>query len=116
MAAKEVKTRIRNKYDLEVNWMRAENFIPLAGELIIYGKEIDPNTGDVLRDAENNPLLPADRSEPYDYDRFKFGDGKTNLNNLDFSSISPESVISCGMSDPDSTITSKFYFKYGDNI
>ena len=119
MALKEVKTSIRNKYDLEVNWMRAEKFVPMAGELVIYGKEIDPETGEVLLDADSNPLLPSGRLEPFTYDRFKIGDGKTKLNNLNFVKISSndtflDSVISCGTIDPDTATGSKFYFKYSE--
>ena len=55
MAKSHVMTgRISHKHDIEANWNKAVNFIPLDGELIIY----DPD-------------------ENYDYTRIKFGDGKT---------------------------------------
>lgn len=119
MAAKFAKTRFQNKYDLEVNWLQAENFIPLAGELIVYGKEVDPATGDVLQNAEGTPLLPSNRSEPYTYDRFKLGDGKTTINNLSFIDKSIKdtlqaNLISCGTTDPDTATAGKFYFKYSE--
>jgi putative ABC transport system permease protein len=38
---KTVYTRIQNKHDLEVNWKKAVGFIPLAGEVVIYDKEVD---------------------------------------------------------------------------
>lgn len=62
MAEKNFKTRVLQKHDLEVNWNKATNFIPLSGELIIY----DPDT-------------------TYPYPRFKVGDGKTTVINLPFS-------------------------------
>ena len=33
-------TRITLKHDIEANWVKATNFIPLKGEIIIY----DPDT------------------------------------------------------------------------
>lgn len=58
---KEWYGRIQHKYDIEENWKKAVNFIPLEGELIIYGKDIN-----------------------YSYDRFKVGDGVTKVNDLPF--------------------------------
>lgn len=45
-------SRIIQKHDTEANWNKAVDFIPFAGELIVY----DPD--------DNHP-----------YPRFKFGDG-----------------------------------------
>lgn len=56
-----IKGRFQNKHDTEANWIKATNFVPLQGELIIY---------DV--DATHN------------YVRFKIGDGTTNVNTLPF--------------------------------
>ncbi len=53
--------RIIHKHDTEENWLKAENFIPKQGELIIY-------------DIDNNNQSP----------RFKIGDGETNVNLLPF--------------------------------
>lgn len=61
MAEKKIKTRIQQKHDIEANWELATNFIPMAGELIIY--DVDAN---------------------YSYERFKIGDGLTNVNSLPF--------------------------------
>lgn len=72
---KKISTRIIQKHDLEVNWLNAADFIPMQGELIIYDSEIDAD-GSVLGH-------PADR-DPYDYARFKIGDGVTNVNELPF--------------------------------
>ena len=58
---KQINSRIINKHDTEVNWDKAENFIPLLGEIIIY--DIDEN---------------------YDYERFKIGDGQTLVSELPF--------------------------------
>ena len=34
--AKTIQTRVQNKHDIEANWLLATNFVPLAGEIIIY--------------------------------------------------------------------------------
>ena len=59
--AKEWYGRIQHKYDTEENWKKAVNFIPLEGELIIYGKDA------IIK-----------------YDRFKVGDGTSYVNDLPF--------------------------------
>ena len=84
--SKTIKTRIQNKHDIEVNWNSAGNagFIPLRGELIIYDAEIS-ESGLVTS-------LPADRSKPYQYARFKIGDGITKVNDLPFSIIGQDDL------------------------
>lgn len=57
-----IKARIKNKHDTEANWTLAENFTPLAGEVIVY--DVDAN---------------------HAYPRFKVGDGKTLVSALPFS-------------------------------
>ena len=58
---KTIKARIQHKHDIEANWLKATNFIPLDSEIIVY----DPD-------------------ENYDYPRIKIGDGETNVNILPF--------------------------------
>ena len=58
---KPVSTRIQQKHDIEANWLKAINFIPKDGEIIIY-------------DVDDNHELP----------RLKIGDGITNVNSLPF--------------------------------
>jgi hypothetical protein len=70
--SKEVNTRISQKHDIEVNWLKAKNFVPMAGELIIYDKE------------KNSDPIPSGRGARYDYARYKIGDGVTTVNNLPF--------------------------------
>ena len=53
---KTINSRVQHKIDTSENWAKAENFIPLQGELIIYS----------------------------DVNRIKVGDGVTNVNNLSF--------------------------------
>lgn len=60
-----LRTRLVNKHDIEANWLKATNFTPLQGELIVY--DVDEN---------------------YNYERIKMGDGITNVNELPF--ISPQ--------------------------
>lgn len=94
MSEKLVKTRIVNKHDLEVNWLKATSFIPKQGELIIYDIEVDAN-GNVLTVSDGNggqkPVVPITDSEgtvirttPYTYERCKIGDGKTAVTDLPF--------------------------------
>lgn len=61
MAEKMLQGRIVNKHDMEENWLKATNFIPKCGEVIIY-----------------------DVDGQYNYQRMKIGDGITNVNDLPF--------------------------------
>ena len=61
MAEKTINSRIIHKHDVEANWLKAVNFIPQQGELIVY--DIDEN---------------------YSYERFKIGDGTTLVSVLPF--------------------------------
>ena len=67
MFEKNISSRIIHKHDIEANWNKATNFIPKAGEIIVY-----------------------DRDETYDYGRFKVGDGVTTVAALPFGSIQPD--------------------------
>lgn len=69
MAEKTLKTRIKHKIGTTANWEAATNFIPLAGELIIYQES-------------------AEGSKP----KFKVGDGTTLVNSLPFSSAEPQEI------------------------
>ena len=60
MSTKTINTRVINKHDVEANWNKAVNFIPKAGEMIIYD---------------------ADGTNPV---RIKIGDGITVVNSLPF--------------------------------
>ena len=61
MAEKNLIGRIIHKHDIEENWLKATNFIPKQGEIIVY-----------------------DIDSTYNYERFKIGDGTTNINTLPF--------------------------------
>lgn len=123
-SVKSIQTRIQNKHDFEINWLAATNFVPLAGELIIYDKEVD-NAGNILTTKKNGQDVsviptPADypghgRSFAYTYDRFKFGDGKTPITALPFAGEVIDNVISTGTTDPSENTASQFYFKYATN-
>ena len=67
MAEKTILGRIIQKHDIEANWNLATGFIPKQGEIIVY--DIDEN---------------------YTYERFKIGDGVTNVNDLPFASATPD--------------------------
>jgi hypothetical protein len=61
MAEKNIRARIVHKHDIAANWNKATSFIPKQGEIIVY-------------DIDND----------YNYERFKIGDGITNVNSLPF--------------------------------
>ena len=61
MPEKNIQSRIQHKHDTEANWNQTTNFIPKAGEIIIY-----------------------DKDENYTYERIKIGDGEKNVNALSF--------------------------------
>ena len=63
MATKSINGVIIPRHDIEANWKNATDFVPRLGELIVY--EADTT----------NPKV-----------RFKFGDGRSNVNSLPFAS------------------------------
>lgn len=73
MAKNQFNTRIQLKHDIEANWLKAVNFSPKEGEIIIY-------------DAENasTDLQGTGRAVHIAYPRIKIGDGVTNVNSLPF--------------------------------
>lgn len=70
MAEKNIKTRIIHKHDTEENWNKAINFIPRQGEIIVY-----------------------DVDATHTYERFKIGDGVTNVNSLPFTAPEVLTVV-----------------------
>ena len=65
MENKVIKTRMQQKHDISENWAKAENFSPLVGEIIVYD----------------------------DLNKFKIGDGKTNVNNLPFANGGIDNIL-----------------------
>lgn len=61
MAEKRIIGRVVQKHDIEANWLKATNFTPMQGEVIVY--DIDEN---------------------YSCERIKIGDGVQNVNTLPF--------------------------------
>ena len=53
MAEQIIKTRIINKHDIPSNWIKAVNFVPKQGEIIIYDKEDNPD----MYSGYSNPFL-----------------------------------------------------------
>lgn len=75
-STKEFFTRIQHKHDIEANWLKATNFIPLVGEIIIY----DSDTVDrEIVINEETVVIPA-----CNYQRIKIGDGETVVSSLSF--------------------------------
>lgn len=87
---KQINTRIQHKHDTESNWIKALNFIPKAGEIIVY-------------DPDDN----------YDYARIKIGDGLTLINELKFSEIQPDWNVN-DENDPAYIRNKPFYEIKGD--
>ena len=94
MANKIVKTRVINKCDIEANWIKAVNFIPKKGEIIIYAED-----------------------ETHTCPRFKVGDGKTVVSSLPFTT----DVLGKTVFESDEFTTNeeydlvKYRFKTGEN-
>ena len=68
MPKKIINSRIQNKHDTSANW-ELTNFVPLAGEIVMYDAEYDANG------SETQAV------------RFKIGDGTRTVNNLPFAVI-----------------------------
>ena len=82
MAEKKINNvRVINKHDTEANWLKATNFIPKQGELIVY-----------------------DKDSTYNYERFKIGDGSTVVSSLPFADANKvDKVDGKGLSTNDYT-------------
>lgn len=67
---KQINSRLQQKHDIEANWNKAVNFIPLLGELILY----DPD-------------------ETCSYTRFKVGDGIKVAKDLPFVMMDATNIL-----------------------
>ena len=77
--------RVINKHDTEANWLKATNFIPKQGELIVYDKDSN-----------------------FSYERFKIGDGNTVVSSLPFADANKvDKVSGKGLSTNDYTTAEK---------
>lgn len=70
MSEKVLNSRIVHKHDVEANWLKAVNFTPKQGEIIVY-----------------------DIDDTYDYERFKIGDGKMLVSALPFADDAVKDII-----------------------
>lgn len=85
MSEKTFNSRIIHKHDIEANWLKATNFTPKQGEIIVY-----------------------DIDDTYSYERFKIGDGKTLVTALPFANDNKvDKVSGKGLSTNDYTTTEK---------
>ena len=66
-----INARVKHKHDVEANWQTKSDFVPLAGELVIYN---------------------ADESN--DKPRLKIGDGVSDINELPFFTAPIEDTVS----------------------
>ena len=60
MASKTLKTRLKQKRDTSTNWAKATNFIPLAGEIIVYSDLNMVKIGDGITKLSALPFLKSD--------------------------------------------------------
>jgi len=94
MTEKRIYGRAVQKHDVEKNWIKATNFIPMAGEVIVYDRD-DNVTDESLRGT-------------YSYERFKIGDGVTLVNQLPFADANKvDKVAGKGLSTNDYTTAEK---------
>ena len=85
MSEKTILSRIVHKHDTEANWLKATNFYPKQGEIIVY-----------------------DIDSTHTYERFKIGDGKTLVSALPFANDTKvDKVSGKGLSTNDYTTTEK---------
>lgn len=71
MSEKLLNSRIVHKHDTEENWLKATNFYPKQGEIIVY-----------------------DKDATYNYERFKIGDGVTLVSSLPFADDTAKQGVS----------------------
>lgn len=71
--------RVQQKYDIEANWQKAVNFIPLEGEIIVYTDLNNFKIGDGKKVVEELPFI----TEELDYKIFnleqKINDFETGI-------------------------------------
>lgn len=99
MVTKNIKGVIIPRHDTAINWAKATNFVPQDSELVVYKADdvTDVETVETITDAETGDAsysytataLEAARNPTFECIpstrvRFKFGDGKTNVNLLPF--------------------------------
>ena len=85
MSEKTIKSRIIHKHAVESDWLKATNFIPKQGEIIIY-----------------------DKDSTHSYERVKVGDGSTVVSSLPFIDDNKvNKVAGKGLSTNDYTTTEK---------
>ena len=87
MSSKTIHSRVQLKHDTEDHWLLATNFVPLAGELIIY-------------DVDASHTTP----------RVKIGDGATTVSNLPFASTEvKQASLDFSIAKTDWTLSSGVY-------
>ena len=96
MAEKRIKGVIVPRHDTAINWAKATNFVPNDGELIIFSADDSTvissgydlsglvNAEGTITATNANGSTGTFIPEPSIKTRFKFGDGKTNVNLLPF--------------------------------
>ena len=63
MADKNIRSRMQQKHDISSNWALAVNFIPLAGEIIVYSDLNKFKIGDGVNKVSDLPFATSDISD-----------------------------------------------------
>ena len=93
MPAKQVKGVIVPRHDTAVRWSRATNFFPKQGELIVFDADAEGVVYETILTATNKDgTTESFICKSSSVNRFKFGDGNKNVNNLPFATISEDWV------------------------
>lgn len=80
-AEKQMNARVQLKNDIEANWLKAVNFSPLPGEVIIYNAETKGDNNQLPKDSNGENV----RDYWITYPRIKIGNTqRDNINDLPF--------------------------------
>lgn len=83
-----IKGRLVSKHDIELNWLKATNFVPLASEHIVYDAETPESFAAAYATLTEEQKQKLGRTEPITYARTKLGNGVDSVNDLPFQTIS----------------------------
>ena len=86
------------RHDTAINWSKAINFTPKQGELIVFDADPEGTVYDITTVSINGVTYPV---EPSTKIRFKFGDGKSNVNALPFVTNATDDGAAIYVSDTD---------------
>ena len=95
--SKILQTRVQNKHDTTANWEKATNFIPLAGEIIVYDDLNQIKIGDGQKHLSELPFLDGKVKTINNIEPDENGNIEVNIDNVKipvFSVVGTTLVIS----------------------